>query len=340
MSSRKKQVRHLEEQVKSLQHELQQAQITQQHSSEVVEIDSHPCELNKTASLEATFVGKKSDIRPASFRGSASEDWLIWLRNYEQVASLNKWPADFKLARLPTVLEGEANLKYWECSNEERSEWGKMMLALSKKFAPESNRATFQAALESCQRSKDETLDEFMSKVKTLARKAFPEWDEKYRDIMVKKYFVDGLDGSFRMWVLQANPQSADEALQIALRTEANMRNNVQPSVSANAAQVGQVTNTTDLAEAIAIALEKRGVGQQNEASSDRPRGRGRGGNFRRGFGRGTGRGRAQSVVCHSCGQTGHYWRDAVCPNAPRFQGNEDGAARFQGNEEGAGGHW
>ena len=133
-----------------------------------------------------------------------------------------------------------------------------------------------------------------------------------------KKYFIDGLDESFRMWVLQANPESADEALQVALRTEANLRKKEPP-----AATVNQTQTTSDLAEAIAIALEKRGIGQQqretqyNHPTTGRGRARGRG----RQHGRRPGR-----VVCHSCGQRGHFWRDSICPNSPKKQGNESGA--------------
>ena len=257
---------------------------------------------------------KSTEVKPTSFKGSASEDWLMWLKNYEVIASLNKWSDQFKLTRLVTVLEGDANSKYWECSDTERGDWDILVKALTKKFAPESNRATFQAALETRMRRKDESLDTYMSAIKTLARKAFPDWDGSYRDIMIKKYFTDGLEESFRLWVLQANPQTADEALQVALRTEANMRQKTQA-----AAAVNQTSTTADLAEAIATALEKRGIGNRQNFPV-RGRGRTRGG-FR-GRGHSTRPGR---VICHSCGQEGHYWRDSICPNSPKNQGNESG---------------
>lgn len=168
----------------------------------------------------------------------------------------------FKLARIPTVLEGDANLKYWECTEEEHQNWNNLIKVLSAKFAPESNRATFQAALEGRHRRKDESLDAYMSAIKSLAREAFPEWDDKYRDIMVRKYFTDRLEETLKIWVLQANPKTA-EAL-VALRTEANL--NKKQSATANMANSQQSINTTDLAEAITIALEKRGIGYTSTA--------------------------------------------------------------------------
>lgn len=256
---------------------------------------------------------KSTEVKPTSFKGSASEDWLMRLENYEVIASLNKWSDQFKLTSLVTVLEGDAYSKYWECSDAERGDWDSLVKALTKKFAPESNRATFQAALETRMRRKEESLDTYMSEIKTLARKAFPDWDGRYQDVMVKKYFIDGLEESFRLSVLQANPQTADEALQVALRTEVNMRQKTQ-----TAAAVNQTNTTADLAEAIAVALEK-GIGNGKKFPV-RGRCQMRGGFRGRGHSRRPGR-----VICHSCGQEGHYLRDSICPNSPKNQGNESG---------------
>ncbi|MCG8049194.1 MAG: hypothetical protein N0E48_26945 [Candidatus Thiodiazotropha endolucinida] len=337
--SNKKKIKSLEAQVEALKEELRLEKVNTLASFKTESvIDEDPFsgkmgnmsmkteELTPSASAFQPFplpsgMMKATEVKPTSFKGSVSEDWTMWLRNYEVIANLNKWPDQFKLTRLVTVLEGDANSKYWECSETERGDWDSLVKALTKKFAPESNRATFQAALETKLRKKEESLDSYMNSIKTLARKAFPDWDGSYRDIMVKKYFIDGLEESLRLWVLQANPKSADEALQVALRTEANMRQKTQAAATAAATvnQTNQTTSTTDLAEAIALALEKRGIGNQQNFPM-RSRGRARG-SFR---GRGQSR-RPGRVICHSCGQEGHYWRDAICPNSPKNQGNDSG---------------
>jgi hypothetical protein len=249
---------------------------------------------------EGTLIGKRSEIKPSSFKGSELEDWVIWLRNYEHISSLNNWSENFKLARIPTVLEGDANLKYWECTEEDQN-WNNLTKALSAKFAPESNRATFQDALESRHRRKDESLDAYMRAIKSLARKAFPEWDDKYRDIMVRKYFTDGLEETLKIGVLQANPNTAEA--QVALRTEANL--NKKQGATANMANSQQSINTTDLEEAMTIALEKRGIGSRSSNTST-----GRGGRGQRNWkNRGGDQGNRQDAR-HACGQHGHVWRD------------------------------
>ena len=60
---------------------------------------------------------KSTEVKLTSFKGSASKDCLMWLKNYEVIASLNKWSDQYKFTRLVTVLEGDANSKYWECSD-------------------------------------------------------------------------------------------------------------------------------------------------------------------------------------------------------------------------------
>lgn len=307
MSKRK--MKKLEAQIDALQEELYEAKLHDEHD------ETNPkVKMESKVNMEPHDRMRSANIKPLPFKGSATEDWVIWLRNYEQVSALNQWSDEYKLARMPTVLEGAANANYWECTPIELSNWNSMVTALTKKFAPESNRATFQAALETRRRQKDESLDMYMNAIKTLARKAFPEWDEKYRDLMVQKYFTDGLDTSFRIWVLQANPRSADDALQVALRTEANLQH--QTPASANTAHLAE-SNTTGLADAIVMALERRGIGSATGGENARGRGYT---NYR-----GRGRGRGRPGPCHSCGQTGHYWRDAVCPNAPSNQGNAMG---------------
>ena len=103
-----------------------------------------------------------------------------------------------------------------------RTNWVVLTEALKQKFNPESSQATFEAALENRKRKQNETLDKYMPELRSLARKAFPDLDTTYRDKLVRKYFIDGLEDNLRIWVLQSNPKTSDEALQVALRSEAN----------------------------------------------------------------------------------------------------------------------
>ncbi len=167
-----------------------------------------------------------------------------------------------------------------------------------------------------------------MSELKVLSKKAYPDWEERYRDKLVTKYFIDGINEHLRIWVLQANTKNSDEALQAALRSNANLErkpssakeNHEHPSAMIGATET---SGTHNLAEAIALALEMRGIGISNIPNS-RPeyhmnmggyRGRGRGY-------RGRGRGQFSRGNCHACGQPGHFWRDDVCPKSPMFRRN------------------
>ena len=250
-------------------------------------------------------------VKPPIFKGTETEDFLIWLKNYDQICKLNGWEEEFKIVHVATVLQEDANRKYWECSEEERAEWGRLEKALIVKFAPESSRASFEATFENRKRNNGESLDKYMTELRALARKAYPDWQETYRDKLVKKYFMDGLDEELQIWVLQANPKTSDDALQTALRSEANLKKKSPQRVQvATMAASRPNTDTDDLAAAIAKALQMTGIAQGGQSMNYPGRGAWRG--------RGRGRGRG---ACHACKQYGHFWRD--CPNS---SGNGRGA--------------
>ena len=118
---------------------------------------------------------KATVIKAVPFKGTETEDFLLWLQNYEQISRVNGWSDDYKIVHIATMLQEDANRKYWECSELARTNWVVLTEALKQKFNPESSRATFEAALENRKRKQSETLDKYMSELRSLARKAFPD---------------------------------------------------------------------------------------------------------------------------------------------------------------------
>ncbi|MES9905628.1 MAG: hypothetical protein ABW168_23505 [Sedimenticola sp.] len=321
MSKNKSKIRKLEARIEELTEELNASKLDQESMDS--ELDEKP---------PITKHKNMPEIKAPIFRGTDTEDFAAWLRNYERVAEINNWSKEFCIKHISTVLQDEANSRYWDCSLDERLVWELLIPALQRKFSPESNRATFEAALETRTQLPSESLDKYMSELKILSKKAYPDWEDKYRDKLVTKYFTDGIDEHLRIWVLQSNPKNADEALQAALRSNANLQRKAsvkeKDSAKTGSAMVGatQTSETSNLAEAIAIALERRGIGNNNASTNRQDSGGYRGYNTGyRGRGRGyRGRDRRQAPRgnCHACGQQGHFWRDAVCPKSPMFQQN------------------
>ena len=165
--------RKLEKRIKELQEELAYASQTPSKPSPVKqELGAKP---------------KQAVVKAPPFKGTESEDFVIWLKNYDQICLLNGWEDDYKTIHIATVLQEDANRKYWECTEGERCDWDLLEKALMNKFSPESSRASFEAAFENRRRIHGETLDKFMTEIRSLARKAFPDWHDQYRDKMVKK---------------------------------------------------------------------------------------------------------------------------------------------------------
>ena len=171
-------------------------------------VPTKPLTVISIQSWSSGTVAKLSVIKAVPFKGTESEDFLLWLQNYEQMSRVNGWSEDYKVVHIATVLQEDANRQYWEYSHLARSTWVLLKKALKQKFNPESSRATFEAALESRKRKPNETLDKYMSELWSLARKAFPDWDTTYRNKLVQIHFIDGLEENLRIWVLQSNPKT------------------------------------------------------------------------------------------------------------------------------------
>lgn len=102
-------------------------------------------------------VTKATVIKAVPFKGTETEIFLLWLQNYEQRSRVNGWSDDYKIVHIVTMLQEDANRKYWECSKLARTNWVLLTEALKQKFNPESSRSTFEAALENRKRKQNET---------------------------------------------------------------------------------------------------------------------------------------------------------------------------------------
>ena len=49
-------------------------------------------------------VTKPSIIKAVPFKGTESENFLLWLHNYEQISHVNWWSEDYKVVHIATVL--------------------------------------------------------------------------------------------------------------------------------------------------------------------------------------------------------------------------------------------
>ena len=56
--------------------------------------------------------GTVTIIKAVRFKGIESENFLLWLHNYEQISHVNWWSEDYKVVHIATVLQENANRKY------------------------------------------------------------------------------------------------------------------------------------------------------------------------------------------------------------------------------------
>ena len=110
----------------------------------------------KVAQLEANL-GKKSEtasslygstsssivladhslrIKPETFSAASGENWLVWLRKFKNIASLNKWKAELQCQILPAYLKGLAKQTYHSLTAEQTSTLEGLERTLKDRFHP------------------------------------------------------------------------------------------------------------------------------------------------------------------------------------------------------------
>ena len=132
----------------------------------------------KVAQLEANL-GKKSEtassshgatsssivladlslrIKPKTFSAASGENWLVWLRKFKNIASLNKWKAELQCQILPAYLKGLAEQTYYSLTAEQTSTWEGLERALTDCFHPKESRQVHVSTLRAKLCRSDEDL--------------------------------------------------------------------------------------------------------------------------------------------------------------------------------------
>ena len=79
-------------------------------------------------------------IKPKTFSAASRENWLVWLRKFKNIASLNRWKAELQCQNLPAYLKGLAEQTCYSLTAEQTSNWEGLERALTDLFRPKESR--------------------------------------------------------------------------------------------------------------------------------------------------------------------------------------------------------
>ncbi len=133
-----------------------------------------------------------TNIKLPQFNGK--ERWEIWINRFHDVARINGWNDEEKLAELLPRLHGAAGeFVYGQLSIGVRNNYRSLMAELDSRFRVIETTKTFKAVFGNRCQKPGETVEEYAAELKRLYDKAFPQRDrETRREDLLRKFF-DGL---------------------------------------------------------------------------------------------------------------------------------------------------
>ena len=118
-----------------------------------------------SASSSIVLADHSLRIKPKTFWAASGENWLVWLREFKNIASLNKWKAELQCQILPAYLKGLAEQTYYSLTAEQTSTWEGLGRALTDRFHPKESRQVHISNLRARLRRTDEDLHQLRCEI-------------------------------------------------------------------------------------------------------------------------------------------------------------------------------
>jgi len=157
----------------------------------------------------------KHVLKPPKFDGKTSFE-TFWAQ-LQNCATNHQWTRAQKLVFLKNSLEKDAANVLWDYGTEVTDSFSGLTKTLRMRFGGASFADKHIIELKNRRRTKGETLKALHSDVRRLAALAFPDMDQKNREVVSCDYFIDALDDpDFGLKIREKQPADLDSALRIA----------------------------------------------------------------------------------------------------------------------------
>ena len=184
---------------------------------------------SSVASGENEASRKRPIVQPNCF--TVDKDWENWASKFERCTRVNKWSNGEKCDFLSVYLDGEADKVYCDLPEDVKQDWESLKEALTSRFDPSPQPELFETELSARIRHPGEKLTDLGNVIRTLARKAFPHERAETRDRIAKTKFLRALDGDMQLKVRLAEPKTLEDAVKMAVKYEATVKDVEQNQV-------------------------------------------------------------------------------------------------------------
>ena len=140
---------------------------------------------------------------PDQFKAEEGDSFEEWEKRFDAVATANKWTAEDKIRILPACLGKSAFEKYEELEAGQKDTYAHLTENLSKKFVSSERKVMWSLQFRNMRKKSDESLDQYLSKLKKLARLAYSDLDAAHITRRVREQFILGQETEMQFHLLK-----------------------------------------------------------------------------------------------------------------------------------------
>ena len=160
-------------------------------------------------------------VRLGMYRGDSCLE--TFLAKFENISAYMQWTARDRLFHIRACLEGAAGQILWDAGPQTTTE--SIVRLLRARFGNENQAERFRAEVRNRRRQKGESLQSLYNDLCRLLALAYPGPANPTSTIVGRDAFLDALNNqSLRVRVLEREPRTIEEALNVASRLEAYER--------------------------------------------------------------------------------------------------------------------
>ena len=232
---------------------------------------------------------KGMNLKPKRYDGSTS--WNDFIRHFERVHRVNRWPEEDKLEYLMVLLDGDAASYAEDLTENEQQDYWALCRSMDERFGDCLLTQVKRAELKTRRRKEGETLASLAQELNKLANQAYPRLEVKAKEELTIEAFIHAVDDrEIRMALHQRQPRNVWEAVKVAVDLEAwKEAESKGRTIKGQAAKL--VQKETEKGNETLDGIEKaiKEMRMQMEANM-----------------------KPKKKTCYGCKQEGHFVRD--CP--------------------------
>ena len=165
---------------------------------------------------------ERNILKPPQFSDEKNEvPYQVWEKNFQEVVAVNNWTQETARRAAKACLKGKAATRAFDLDPSEYITLAAFLEALQQRFLPKSRANLAKCHFETCTQRPNESIGDWHSRAKILYIHQDPTANINSSELI--RRFIGGLYQRKEIMkaVFRANPQTYDEALQMAEDGEA-----------------------------------------------------------------------------------------------------------------------